>query len=320
VRHLPVLLFALALFVPAIAVAGNMEDLRSGLAEHLAEEFQKEEFLPDGYSYDNLMEMFKKLNFPKIQKRKKFTIKPNSKKLKKDLAEARDKLYGFDKKYASLYENMVSIYKKRFNRAPSLIWKTDIIKTILIYRKNFLYKSGYEAGREYLSSHIDDLERAEKEYGVPKEIITAILWVESAFAENKGKKPALDILYKKSIRELYYSGGDKSNSEYSAFRQLFYLLLIAKELGMNPAEIKGSFAAALGIPQFLSSSYRHYAVDGDGDGIINLFESHSDAIFSVANYLKEHGWDSNPEKAVWRYNNSSVYVFTIFEYAKKIKK
>jgi len=118
---------------------------------------------------------------------------------------------------------------------------------------------------------------------VPAKVIVAILGVETYFGKHKGKYPVLDSLVTLTFR----------NSLRTAFfrRELEeFLLLIDEEKIPNAQELKGSYAGAMGLPQFISSSYRHYAVDFDGDDRRDLFESIPDAIGSAAHYLAKHGW------------------------------
>lgn len=150
------------------------------------------------------------------------------------------------------------------------------------YRKIFLKTSRIDQGVDFMREHADTLTRAEAEYGVPAEIITAILGVETRFGHYKGKHRILDALA--TLGFLYPKRSKFFKSELKEF------LLLAREEGFDPLSLKGSYAGAMGFPQFISSSYRHYAVDFDGDGKRNLLGSIDDAIGSIANYFKMHGW------------------------------
>ncbi len=150
------------------------------------------------------------------------------------------------------------------------------------YRPIFVTDTRTMAGVEFWSQHADTLEKAEQAYGIPAEIIVAVIGIETRYGKTKGKYPVFD-----SLVTLGFDG--KRRQEF--FRsELESFLLLARDERFNPLEVKGSYAGAMGIPQFISSSYRAYAVDFDGDGNRNLFTNPVDAIGSVANYFKRHGW------------------------------
>ena len=150
------------------------------------------------------------------------------------------------------------------------------------YRAKFLTPARIIAGIEYWHAHEDDLRRAESEFGVPAEVILGILGVETAFGRNTGSFRVIDAL-----ATIAFDGPRRQDY----FREeLKELLLLAREIGLDPLAIKGSYAGAMGLPQFMPSSYRRHAVDFDGDGSIDLVSSPADAIGSVASYLKAHGW------------------------------
>jgi membrane-bound lytic murein transglycosylase B len=150
------------------------------------------------------------------------------------------------------------------------------------YREKFLTPDLIGTGSRFWTTHVEDLARAEAQYGVPAELILGIMGVETAFGRNTGSFRAIDAL-----ATIAFDGVRRQDF----FRdELKELLLLARETGMNPLSLKGSYAGAVGLPQFMPSSYRRYAVDFDGDGAIDLVNSPSDAIGSVANYLKTFGW------------------------------
>ncbi len=150
------------------------------------------------------------------------------------------------------------------------------------YRKIFLTEKRTKKGVEFWKENRAALERAEKEYGVPPEIITAIIGVETFYGVYKGKYPAFDTLV--TLGFDYPKRGKFFRSELENY------LLLVREEELDAFDLKGSYAAAMGKPQFISSSYRHYAVDFDGDGKRDLLNNTTDAIGSVANYFKRHGW------------------------------
>jgi membrane-bound lytic murein transglycosylase B len=150
------------------------------------------------------------------------------------------------------------------------------------YRAKFLTPALISAGSRFWALHAEDLARAEAEFGVPVEVILGILGVETSYGENTGSFRAIDAL-----ATIAFDGVRRQ--EY--FRdELKELLLLARETGIDPLAVKGSYAGALGLPQFMPSSYRRYAVDYDSDGAIDLLRSPADAIGSVARYIKEFGW------------------------------
>jgi membrane-bound lytic murein transglycosylase B len=150
------------------------------------------------------------------------------------------------------------------------------------YRAKFLTPARINAGVQYWEAHEADLVRAEAEFGVPAEVILGILGVETAFGRNTGSFRVIDALatiaFDGPRRQEYFRG------------ELKELLLLARDIGIDPLAVKGSYAGAMGLPQFMPSSYRRLAVDFDGDGRIDLADSPADAIGSVASYLKAHGW------------------------------
>jgi membrane-bound lytic murein transglycosylase B len=150
------------------------------------------------------------------------------------------------------------------------------------YRAKFLTPELIAAGSHFWSLHAEELARAEAEYGIPAEVILGILGVETSYGQNTGSFRAIDAL-----ATIAFDGVRRQDY----FREeLKELLLLARETGIDPLAIKGSYAGAVGLPQFMPSSYRKYAVDYDGDGAIDLLGSPADAIGSVASYMKAFGW------------------------------
>ena len=150
------------------------------------------------------------------------------------------------------------------------------------YRAKFLTNVRIAAGVRYWDMHEEYLRRAEAEYGVPAEVVLGILGVETAYGQNTGSFRVVD-----SLATIAFDGPRRQ--EY--FRdELKELLLLARDMSIDPLEIKGSYAGAMGLPQFMPSSYRKYAVDFDHDKAIDIIGSPADAIGSVASYLKAYGW------------------------------
>ena len=150
------------------------------------------------------------------------------------------------------------------------------------YRPIFLTEARIAGGVDFWRQHADTLARAEAEYGVAPEAIVAIIGVETAYGRYKGKLRVLDALATLAFgyprRAKFFRG------------ELEEFLLLTRDGRLPVRELRGSYAGAMGIPQFIPSSYRAYAVDFDGDGVRDLLGSVEDAIGSVANYLARHGW------------------------------
>lgn len=158
------------------------------------------------------------------------------------------------------------------------------------YRPIFLTEPRIAKGVDFWKAERAALGRAEDIYGVPPEIIVAIIGVETLYGERVGRIRVLDSLVTLGFR--YPRRSDFFLSE------LRHFLLLARDEGLDPLVVKGSYAGAMGVPQFISSSYRNYAVDFNGDGRKDLISSTVDAIGSVANYLNRHGWQRGGEIAV----------------------
>jgi membrane-bound lytic murein transglycosylase B len=158
------------------------------------------------------------------------------------------------------------------------------------YRERFVNEQRIGSGLSFWRQHAASLLRAEAIYGVPPEIIVAIIGVETVYGQNMGSFRVLEALASLAFR--YPPRADFFRGELEQF------LLLARENGSSPLDIKGSYAGAMGIPQFMPSSQRRYAVDFDGDDRIDLRQSSSDAIGSVARFLQQHGWQRGSPVAV----------------------
>jgi membrane-bound lytic murein transglycosylase B len=155
------------------------------------------------------------------------------------------------------------------------------------YRANFVNPPRIRAGAEFWQKHRRALERAEQRYGVPAEYIVAIVGVETFYGRNAGRWRVVDAL-----TTLAFDYPPRASFFRSELEQY---LLLSRELGTDVFSTRGSYAGAIGIPQFMPSSTRRFAVDFDGNGAIDLRRSPADAIGSVANFLKEHGWQAGGE-------------------------
>lgn len=149
------------------------------------------------------------------------------------------------------------------------------------YRPIFLTEKRVNDGVKFWQDHKELLDQAVETSQVPAEIITAIIGVETSYGTNMGSYKVLDALYTLGFH--YPPRGEFFRSEFGHY------LALAKQQGWSLDEQKGSYAGAMGMGQFIPSSYRHYAIDADSDGVRNLFMA-DDAIGSVANYFDEHHW------------------------------
>lgn len=150
------------------------------------------------------------------------------------------------------------------------------------YRPIFLNEPRIEGGVKFWNDNALLLKKASEKYGVPPEIIVAIIGVETRYGRHKGKFPVID-----SLSTLAFAYPPRSKFFRSELKQF---LLMAREEKLDPNEQLGSYAGAMGMPQFISSSFRRYAVDFDGDGSRDLWNNKADVIGSVGNYFKRHGW------------------------------
>jgi len=153
------------------------------------------------------------------------------------------------------------------------------------YRPIFLKKARVRAAADFYEAHKSTFIRAERELGVPVEVILAIIGVETYYGKNKGSFRAIDALATLGLdypkRAKFFLG------------ELESLFVLSREEGLDPIALKGSYAGAMGFGQFIPSSYLAYGIDFDSDGRRDLINNPVDAIGSVANYLARHGWNMN---------------------------
>ncbi|HIF17724.1 MAG TPA: lytic murein transglycosylase B [Cycloclasticus sp.] len=154
------------------------------------------------------------------------------------------------------------------------------------YRNIFLKPNRINGGVKFWQENQTLLDAASKKYGVPAEIIVAIIGVETRYGGNTGSYKVLD-----SLTTLGFHFPKRAKFFK---RELEHFLLLCREEGFDPYQPKGSYAGAMGKSQFISSSYRAYAVDGDGDNKRDLWNSHADIINSIAHYFAKHGWSKLP--------------------------
>jgi len=150
------------------------------------------------------------------------------------------------------------------------------------YRQIYVSVGHISRGKAFMQKYHDSLSRAEQIYGVPASILVATIGIESNYGKNIGKFRVLDTL-----TNLAFSHSHRKNF----FKQeLTDFLLLTREQHLNPLTLMGSYTGAIGLPQFMPSSYRHYAVSFDGDHSIDLADNVPDAIGSVAHYYQQNGW------------------------------
>ena len=165
------------------------------------------------------------------------------------------------------------------------------VKNWRVYRSRFIDPIRIEAGVRFWRANQATLERAEKEYGVPPEIIVGIIGVETIYGRDTGSFRVMDAL---ATLAFDFPASHPRAAERSAYFQseIEQFLTLQNRLGTDPFEAKGSYAGAMGMPQFMPSSRIKYAVDFDGDGTVDLWGSTADVIGSVASYFKAFNWQS----------------------------
>lgn len=266
-------------------------------------------------------------------------IKPASAQLDNNFNEIRKKLVadGFNKSFID------SIYD-----APEVLMDLSIVRLFFVIKESKLNYEQFTApelirrASQYLETHKKFFNIAENVYGVDPTVIAGIILVETRLGTSLGNYlivsslSSIASLISSDVREAIwkqiYHRGDYTREKFDdraykkaawAYGELKAFLIYTLREKKDPLSIYGSYAGAIGICQFLPSNVLTLAVDGNDDGEINLFH-HADAIVSVANYLKYHGWKpSIPEKkafqVIYRYNNSTPYVNTILTISNLLK-
>lgn len=241
--------------------------------------------------------------------------------LQQDLVTA-----GFDKTYVQ------SLFKdRRFQFMPKIVNKiTYLKKEKPSDYHHFLGPKVVERGQHFLIEHADKLQTAETQFQVKKEVIVAILTVESNFGKSTGRFSVFNVYASLAVMDhpvvmrkykLDPALKDRIHRKASWGRsELKALLTYARQNNLDPLDIKGSWAGALGYPQFLPSSILRFGVDGDQNGVVDLYTI-DDTIFSVANYLHMAGFQMNDpvtwDKAVFSYNHSQAYTDMVLDLAKQ---
>ena len=215
-----------------------------------------------------------------------------------DLIDSLVNVHGFERDYVI---KVLQSAKKQEKILESMSSPAEFTWSWERYKKLFIEQKRIANGKLFIAEHSELFTRVEDEFGVPREIIASILGVETRYGKIKGSYRVLD-----SLATLGFDFPRRSNFFKSELIQYFQL---TKENNLDIYTVKGSYAGAMGYGQFISSSYRAYAVDYDGDGYADLFNSVPDAVASVANYLKVHGWkrDGNIVQQVQINNVNKLY-------------
>ena len=196
-----------------------------------------------------------------------------------DFIDEMQKTYGLDSSYVSSILQDAEYQQSIIDAISS---PAEFTWTWEKYRKLFIEEQRITNGKVFLSEYQETFKRAEMKYGVPKEVIAAILGVETRYGKIMGKHKVIDALVTLGF---FYPKREKF---FRSELREFILLVNENQLALN--SIKGSYAGAMGFGQFISSSYRNFAVDFDNDGRADLLNSPEDAIGSIANYLMLNGW------------------------------
>jgi len=237
---------------------------------------------------------------------------------------------------------------QRLYRRPQVFFETEGVTLLFTYSEakldydQFAADGPIDRAKKYMGKYKEELDRTEKTYGVNSRVITAILLVETRLGKYLGKRSTLNTLstlaslmdpqtrnefyhkipQAKRISRNKFEKSARKKSKW-AYKELKAFLEYTEQEGLDPAEIPGSFAGAMGLSQFVPSSILTYGKDGNNDGSIDLL-THADAIASIANYLKSHGWRpgisrKKAEKVIYHYNHSEYYVKAILKIADLLK-
>lgn len=179
-------------------------------------------------------------------------------------------------------EAWLSVAEKKQNILDAISRPAEKRLTWKDYRKIFVTHSRIKKGVDFWHANEETLARAEAEFGVPAQVIVAIIGVETRYGQNKGSYRVVDAL-----STLGFDYPPRSKFFRKELKEFF---LLAREQKQNPLDLIGSYAGAMGYGQFIPSSYRAYAVDYTNDDFADIWNNPTDAIGSVANYFKRHGW------------------------------
>jgi membrane-bound lytic murein transglycosylase B len=233
-------------------------------------------------------------------------------------------------------------------RRPQVVFEAKGVTVFFTYSEakvdydQFANEWSIRKAREFMQNHQEDLRRAEKAYGVESQVITAILLVETGLGSSLGNWSALNTLStmaslrEAEIRNRFWEMIPKAKriprkkfekkahrKSSWAYRELKAFLTYAYQQGLDPAEVPGSIAGAIGYAQFMPSNILAYGKDGNNDGSVDLLNK-ADSMASIAYFLKRHGWRpgisrKKAEKVIYHYNHSEYYVEVILKIAQLLK-
>ena len=258
-----------------------------------------------------------------------------------------------DKYFESLQKRLIEdgLDKDRISelyKRPEVYFETKGVSRFLVHRETslnynqFTSKKSIRSALKYMEQHQKTLENAETTYGVDKEIITAVILVETRLGVMLGGPSVLNTLSTiaaladPDVRNMFWGKVSKSTrlnrkqfekwvkrKSTWAYKELKAFLSYTAKENMDPAAVSGSYSGAMGIAQFMPTNILVFAKDGDNNGSTDIF-NHSDAITSIANYLKHYGWypgidGKKAYKVVYYYNHSRQYVNTILKVSALLK-
>ena len=269
------------------------------------------------------------------------------------LAESRAAVESNDKPFSSVQKRLIrdgfdsAKINKLYSR-PQVYFEADGVTLLFTYKEaqvdygQFANKWSIRKAKQYMQKYDGQLTQTEKEYGVDKSIITAILLVETGLGASVGTRSTLNTLstiaalMDPPVREMFwdlipdskkisrkkFEKRAASRSKW-AYKELKAFLEYTHREGFDPTSIPGSFAGAVGVAQFMPTSIMAYGKDGNNDGMVDML-NHADSMASIANFLKSHGWRSGQsrkkaKKIIYYYNHSSYYVDTILKISKRLK-
>ena len=237
---------------------------------------------------------------------------------------------------------------QRLYSRPQINFEADGVSIFFTYSEakvdydQFANDWSIRKAREYMLTHREDLQRTEEAFGVDSQVITAILLVETGLGSTVGTRSTLNTLSTMAslmdpqVRSSFWNMTLKSKKisrkkfekkalrkSKWAYQELKAFLTYAYQEGLDPAEIPGSIAGAIGYAQFMPSNILAYGKDGNNDGSVDLL-THADSMASIANFLKRHGWRpgisrKRAEKVIYHYNHSDYYVNVVLKIANLLK-
>ena len=269
------------------------------------------------------------------------------------LSEAQATVEPNGKPFSSIEKKLIAdgfdpLKIKRLYDKPQVTFEADGVALLFTYREarvdydQFTNKWSIDRAKQYMQKYESELDRVEAQYRVDKQVITAILLVETGLGASVGTRSTLNTLstlaalMDPAVRNMFWDLipdskkiSRKKFEKKAAFRskwayqELKAFLTYTEREGIDPTTIPGSFAGAVGLAQFIPTNILAYGRDGDDDGMVDML-NHTDAMASVANFLKSHGWrqgqdHKKAEKIIHYYNHSTYYVNTILQIAKLLK-